>query len=123
MYLHDYIKTESGEIYPLVGAVSGSCENKGRLVRFGYCELEAMYESCLSEQGGIIKAHEFHYYDSTNLGDAFEVRKAGESWRAGFAYKNLIGQFPHINFCSNPLFAERFLIKAMEYNKSNKSKG
>ncbi|MBR6230918.1 MAG: cobyrinate a,c-diamide synthase, partial [Lachnospiraceae bacterium] len=68
MYLHEYMSDPEGNVYPMVGVIKGSTEYKGRLVRFGYvniCEKQPVF----IKEGSIIRAHEFHYYDSDNNGD------------------------------------------------------
>ena len=36
MYLHESMTDEEGENWPMAGIITGSCHNRGKLVRFGY---------------------------------------------------------------------------------------
>ncbi len=121
MYLHNQMECSDGNTYPMVGGIDGECYRTNKLQRFGYITMEAKEDSLICEQGDILKAHEFHYYDSTNLGNSFQVSKVGNgtTWAAGIVNENMYAGYPHIYFYGNMKSAYRFLDAAKEYRKRN----
>ena len=67
--------------------------------------------------------HEFHYWESTDSGNAFQAEKAssGRTWPCIHASGTLFAGFPHIHFCSNPRWAQRFLEACVQYEEAQKS--
>lgn len=110
--------TEEIEGFPMAGVLPGRCENKGRLVRFGYVTLTAMEDNMLCQMGEEIRVHEFHHYDATESGHAFQAQKRqGSSWECVYANKTLYAGYPHLPFYANLNFAENFYRAAIEYKK------
>ena len=110
MYLTESIGGEA-----MAGVLPGGCENRGRLVRFGYVTLRAEEDSLLFEAGDEIKAHEFHYWDADDPGDALEAAKpSGRSWRCAHVSDTLYAGFPHLYLPSRPKAARRFIQKCLE---------
>jgi cobyrinic acid a,c-diamide synthase len=111
MYLHREVECVDGVLYPLAAVIDARCENKRRLVRFGYAEFTANADNLLCSEGGVLRGHEFHYWDSDCPGDAFTAVKpvSGKSWKCAIASEILLAGFPHFHFCSAPETAERFL--------------
>ena len=68
MYLHNKIIDKENQSYPMVGAINAECHYTGKLVRFGYIELQEKDANFLPE-GEIIRGHEFHYFDSQQNGE------------------------------------------------------
>lgn len=115
MYLHDFIAD-----YSMVGAISGYAYKTDKLQRFGYITLNAKSDSLLFRRGEKIPAHEFHYWDSTNNGNALIAEKHdGKSWRCAICTKNMYAGFPHIYFYSDIEIAERFVKACAEYGGKN----
>ncbi|MBR1444390.1 MAG: cobyrinate a,c-diamide synthase, partial [Firmicutes bacterium] len=113
MYLQEKIEGSDGKKYRAAGVFKGESVKKERLVRFGYALLSAREDNYLLKKGEIIKAHEFHYWDSTDNGDLFYAEKPDGKmkWECMVGYKNVIGGYPHIYYHSNIKFAENFLKK------------
>ena len=107
----------------LVGALDGGCHFKGKLVRFGYIELAEKHSNFLPPNEKI-KAHEFHYYDSTDNGaDCIANKPAtGRSYDCVISHDNYWLGFPHLYYPSNPHFAESFVRKAYEYRRNKNGK-
>lgn len=107
----------------LVGALDGGCHFKGKLVRFGYIELAEKHSNFLPLNEKI-KAHEFHYYDSTDNGaDCIATKPAtGRSYDCVISHDNYWLGFPHLYYPSNPHFAESFVRKAYEYRRNKNGK-
>ena len=116
MYLHDVLADREGRRYPMVGVISGEVFPTDRLGRFGYITMTARRDGLLCGKDGSIRAHEFHYWDSTSCGDGFSAEKTdGRSWVCGHVSDTLYAGFPHIYLCSDISAAERFVNKCMEY--------
>lgn len=95
--------------FPMVGFLPGGCEDKGRLVRFGYVHLTARRDNLLCRAGETIRGHEFHRWDADDPGDGFTARReSGRSWNCAAVSPTLYAGFPHFHFCANPSFAENF---------------
>lgn len=107
----------------LVGALDGWCHFKGKLVRFGYIELAEKHSNFLPPNEKI-KAHEFHYYDSTDNGaDCVATKPAtGRSYDCVISHDNYWLGFPHLYYPSNPHFAESLVRKAYEYRRNKNGK-
>ena len=104
MYLTEHIAG-----FPMVGFLPGGCEDKGRLVRFGYVNLTARRDNLLCRAGETIRGHEFHRWDADDPGDGFTARReSGRSWNCAVVSPTLYAGFPHFHFCANPSFAENF---------------
>ncbi len=120
MYLHDSIEADDGQIYPMSGVIKGSAYKTDRLGRFGYIELKANQDSLLFRNGESVPAHEFHYWDSTNSGEAMKaVKPDGRSWECGHCTENMYAGFPHIYFYSDINTAGRFTEACSRYGEDN----
>ncbi len=119
MYLHEKMEDMEGREYPMTGAIPGRTYGTGRLSRFGYITLNPEPEKGqqLLLPGEEIKAHEFHYFDSENPGEAYCARKpAGKrNWKCIHGNKASAAGYPHLYYWSNPAFALRFLEQAALY--------
>ena len=123
MYLHETIEDQEGQQYRMAGVLPGICINKGKLVRFGYIELQEKKPSFLPE-GTKIRGHEFHYYDSSDNGeDCMAVKPVtGKSYPCVIETQNRFLGFPHLYYPSNPDFAENFVEKARDFRNRNQSR-
>ena len=74
-------------------------------------------DSLLLRAGETVPVHEFHYWDSTENGAAFNAQKpaTGRSWTCGFAGPALYAAFPHLYFAGRPQLAERFVRAAAAF--------
>lgn len=123
LYLHETIIDQNGERFPMCGVLSAICEYKGRLVRFGYITLDsdsagerAVGEGFLAK-GQTIRGHEFHYYDSSDNGNAYHAVKpvSGQDWDCIHAGAEHWWGFPHLYYPSNPTFAENYIAAVNTY--------
>ncbi len=130
MYLHTYIHNICEEdadaqnyVFGMTGALDSECHFKGKLVRFGYIELAEKHNNFLPSNEKI-KAHEFHYYDSTDNGaDCIATKPAtGRSYDCVISHDNYWLGFPHLYYPSNPHFAESLVRKAYEYRRNKNGK-
>lgn len=116
MYLHQSITAPDGNTYPMAGVLPGTCDYKGKLVRFGYINIEENTANFLPEDV-CIRAHEFHYYDSTDNGASCTAKKplTGRTYPCIMSGETYWLGFPHLYYPSNPAFAEKFVEKARTY--------
>ena len=118
MYLHKIIKDKDGNEYKGVGIIDGECYYTGHLVRFGYVEIKEKKFNFL-ESNGMIKGHEFHYYDSTYNGDDCIITKAysKKSYDAVIDKDNMWAGFPHLYYPSGSDWTMGLVKKAVKYHE------
>ena len=121
MYLLETLRDREGRSWPMAGALPGDSEMNGKLVRFGYNTLTSKADNLLFPKGGTIRAHEFHYSDSTNNGADLRAEKKGRGWDCIHATETLFAGYPHLNLSVRPDCAGRFLAACAEY-KHNRRK-
>ncbi|MGN0351450.1 MAG: cobyrinate a,c-diamide synthase, partial [Roseburia sp.] len=124
MYLHEKIISREGTAFEMAGVLKADCTYQGKLVRFGYLELEGKTQDALLRQKETIRGHEFHYFDSRKNGeDAFATKPVTEKqWSCCHAGKRHLWGFPHLYYPSNPVLVERFLDAALDYEQVRKQK-
>lgn len=113
LYLQETLADDTGNPWPMVGALEGSSQNAQQLKQFGYIDLTAQQDNLYANQGESIRAHEYHYWQSTAPGDAFWAQKPKRDtgWPCMAAKGNLIAGFPHLYYPANPAFAACFVEK------------
>ncbi|MDO5135432.1 MAG: cobyrinate a,c-diamide synthase [Eubacteriales bacterium] len=111
MYLHQRMEGMDGRIYQMAGVIPGEVRRTPRLTRFGYVTLSQKCPVFGEASLGELSAHEFHYFDSDNCGDAFVARKpaGNRSWECLLADGNLLAGFPHFYYYGNPSLPKAFL--------------
>ena len=117
MYLHESMEDMEQKHWPMVGILSGKAFYTGKLGRFGYVELTAEQDQMLGRAGDCIRAHEFHYFDSSDNGNAFHAAKPMRSrgWDCMQAGSSYAAGFPHLYYYSNPEFALNFVDTCRRY--------
>ena len=119
MYLHQEMQDMEGKTYPMAGVINAAAYRTEKLGRFGYITLDLnkgqAEEGNMWQQGFPVRAHEFHYFDSTAPGNACLAKKpAGKrSWNCSYVKDGSLMGFPHLYYYSNPMFALRFLENCM----------
>ena len=124
LYLGQSLAAPGGRPCPMAGVLPGRGFPQERLVRFGYATLTAKGDSLLFRKGEQAPVHEFHYWDSTDNGDAFAAEKpmTGRSWACGFATPSLYAAFPHLYFAGKPELAVRFVQAAARYQQGQRER-
>lgn len=120
MYLHDKLTDKNEKTYSMAGIINGNAFPTDRLQRFGYVKMNANTDNLLCERDETIKAHEFHYWDSTSCGNGFTANKSdGRTWDCCHTGMNIYAGFPHIYFYSDISIAENFLRQCIRYGEKN----
>ena len=116
LYLHRTLEGEDGQKYPMAGVLDAEAYRTGKLSRFGYITLTAKKYQLLLPEGGQIRGHEFHYWESESCGETMEAKKPlrKRSWDCVHGTETLYAGFPHLFFWSNPEAAWNFLKKCGE---------
>ena len=107
-----YLK-EAVDGVPMAGVLPGKAFRTKKSSRFGYIILTAEKDSVLGPKGIQVKAHEFHYYDTTENGKAFCARKPyrNQQWQCMQAENQFAAGFPHLYYYSNPEVVRNFINK------------
>lgn len=90
--------------YPMVGIFNGRARMTDRLQRFGYVNIQINQDTLLGQKGSKLVGNEFHR-SIMEISDRPRYTvykpKGNKEWLCGFRYKNVVGQYPHINFLGN----------------------
>lgn len=115
MYLHEELKDMNGVCHRMVGRIPGKTFYTGKLSRFGYVYLEKKDSAHM----GRIPAHEFHYYDSENCGEAYRASKpvGKRGWDCMHDDGRLLAGFPHLYYYGNQELPKEFLGRCLTYKK------
>lgn len=122
MYLHETMEDMQGESFEMTGVIEGKAFKTDKLGRFGYIELAPLHKQMLGTDFGTIKAHEFHYFESTCCGDRFRAKKpiGNRGWECVCGSDTMIAGFPHLYYYSNPEVPYRFLKKCADFGGKGK---
>jgi len=116
LYLGEKLQEKGTKMYfPMAGVIKGRGYDTGRLVRFGYAKLTE--GRAFGKDIGTLRAHEFHYYDMDERGEAFLAEKplGGQNWRCIHSSDTLFAGFPHQYFYGNLKLPEAFLEACVSY--------
>lgn len=120
MYLHKNLTDKEGRTFDMAGVIDGEIFPTSRLQRFGYITMRSKADGLLCSCGDTIRAHEFHYFDSSECGSSFTAEKNdGRTWECCHVSDSLYAGFPHINFYSDTSIAERFVKACIVYGEHN----
>ena len=111
LYLQEALQDKEGRKYDMVGALKGTSHMRDKLSHFGYVSVYANADNAYLKETDRVRGHEFHYYDTTDNGDAVTVTKlsSGKSWSGYQAEKNVFAGFAHLYYPSCEKLVERFL--------------
>jgi cobyrinic acid a,c-diamide synthase len=119
MYLGNSITDFEGRTYPMVGIIPIEAEMTSRLQGMGYRTGVFKSDNFLASKDTLVHGHEFHYsrvsfktsedLGASRLPHAFELFKGESSVRMdGFAIKNIVATYLHINFAGHPELLEHW---------------
>ena len=115
MYLMEMLEGVDGRNYPMAGVLSGVSYKTTSLKRFGYITLSG--GNVFGMKVGEIPAHEFHYYDAEECGQAFVAKKplSERRWECMISTETIFAGYPHLYYRGNPRVAEAFLKACKKY--------
>ena len=118
MYLHDTLVDKTGESFGMAGVLPAECKDTGKLVRFGYVEIEEKEAGWLPA-GTRIRGHEFHYYDSSDNGMDCVAQKpvTGRNWPCIHSTPEHWWGYPHLYYPSNPEFVYHFVAQMRKWKQ------
>ena len=113
MYLCRSLTDLNGEKFAMTGLIDSESFMTSRPV-IGYLEARALRDNILCDRGDIIRGHEFHYSRMSQEANAFEFTRSrtGIKHTGGYANKNILASYLHINFFGNRKLAEKFLTSS-----------
>ena len=105
----------------MCGLLDHSSLKTEHLVRFGYITLTSRKDGVLGSAGTVLRGHEFHYWDSTDNGDAFIARKPnGKEWECAVMIDTLYAGYPHLFLPVSINAAEAFYRKCLKYKEGRR---
>ncbi len=120
LYLLERLQDGSGREWPMAGSFPGGSFPTGSLRRFGYLTLTGREDSLLFRQGEPVPAHEFHYWEAEETGDALLAEKpSGRTWHCGYVSPSLYAGFPHLHLGGPAPLAGRFAEAAVRYREGH----
>lgn len=122
MYLHNTFEDMEGKSCQGVGVIDGNAYKTPRLSRFGYIKAKKKQGTVFGKEIGPCPAHEFHYFDSTDCGDAFHVSKpeSTRGWDCMHCTDTMLAGFPHFYYYGNTELAKAFIDRCLLYKKDKK---
>ncbi|WP_026497288.1 cobyrinate a,c-diamide synthase [Butyrivibrio sp. WCD3002] len=111
LYLQESMQDPEGTKYPMAGVLSGKSHMRDRLSHFGYVIVTPNKDNIYLKDGEEIRAHEFHYYDTTENGDICRMTKPSgtRNWEGYRAQNKVFAGFAHLYYPSCMAFIRRFL--------------
>ena len=118
MYLSKYLVDFDNNKYNMLGLINASCRMNDKLQTVGYVECEALSDNILGVKGSILRGHEFHFSsfepldkDDKDFSYAFKFKRlrTGKVYPGGYAGKNILASYLHLNFRGNEEAAKYFL--------------
>lgn len=118
MYLHDTLVDKNGAAFHMAGVLPAECKDTGKLVRFGYVEIEEKEAGWLPATTRI-RGHEFHYYDSSDNGMDCVAQKpvTGRNWPCIHSTPEHWWGYPHLYYPSNPEFVYHFVAQMRKWKQ------
>jgi cobyrinic acid a,c-diamide synthase len=122
--------TYEGRTYPMTGILPLDFHFSGRPRGHGYSILETVGRNPFYETGTVIRGHEFHYSEPSDLSGSgieplFRVRKGhGMDGRVdGVSHRNLLALYTHVHAAGTRHWAESLVRLAAAFSGSKPAKG
>ena len=106
LYLGKSLADAEGNVYEMVGFLDGAGFRTERLQRFGYVEL-APQDVGVFAVNTVLRGHEFHYWDSTDCGDAclaWKPLSKQKTYPCMVKKKGTFAGFPHLYYAGAEAF-------------------
>ncbi len=110
----------AGIKHPMLGLIPGYTRMIDRLT-MGYREVVPLEDNCLSNQGDVMRGHEFHYsewvLEHNDIPFAYQVTPRGNEAvrQEGYSHKNILASYIHVHFEAMPEGCSRFINKCSIY--------
>lgn len=116
LYLGKSLADAKGNVYEMVGFLDGAGFRTERLQRFGYVEL-ASQEADAFAVNTVLRGHEFHYWDSTDCGDAclaWKPLSKQKTYPCMVKKKGTFAGFPHLYYAGAENFFYHLFLNSTE---------
>lgn len=116
LYLGKSLADAQGNVYEMVGFLDGAGFRTERLQRFGYVEL-ASQEADAFAVNTVLRGHEFHYWDSTDCGDAclaWKPLSKQKTYPCMVKKKGTFAGFPHLYYAGAENFFYHLFLNSTE---------
>lgn len=118
------LTTRDGATHPMAGALPFEIEMTGRLVNFGYAEVQLTEDCLLGNAGMTIRGHSFHYSriaNETAVATNYRVRYSlsGRAENEGYRLGNVLASYVHLHFRAQPGMARSFVEAAAAARTAN----
>lgn len=116
LYLGKSLADAEGNVYEMVGFLDGAGFRTERLQRFGYVEL-APQDSGAFAVNTVLRGHEFHYWDSTDCGDAclaWKPLSKQKTYPCMVKKKGTFAGFPHLYYAGAENFFYHLFLNSTE---------
>ena len=121
MYLCESIHDFEGSVYKTVGIVPANCVMQQKLQKVGYVTATAKRDTLLGAMNTAIRGHEFHFSTMEPTIDDFpwafhlEGGRKPQSYDGGYATKNVLASYLHLNFAGSDEGAQHFVDTCAAY--------
>jgi cobyrinic acid a,c-diamide synthase len=124
IFLSQQLTTRDGTTYPMAGVLPFEIEMTGRLVGFGYVNVELTNDCLLGKAGTVLRGHSFHY---SRISNEFQVATnyhlqyslSGRTESEGYRLGNMLASYVHLHFRAEPTIARSFVEAAIASRTSN----
>ena len=124
IFLSQQLTTRDGTTYPMAGVLPFEIEITGKLVGFGYVNVELTNDCLLGKAGTVLRGHSFHY---SRISNEFQVATnyhlqyslSGRTESEGYRLGNMLASYVHLHFRAEPTIARSFVEAAIASRTSN----
>ena len=116
LYLGKSLADAEGNVCEMVGFLDGAGFRTERLQRFGYVEL-ASQDADAFAVNTVLRGHEFHYWDSTDCGDAclaWKPLSKQKTYPCMVKKKGTFAGFPHLYYAGAENFFYHLFLNSTE---------
>ncbi len=121
MYLCENIRGFDGTSMPMVGVVPADCVMQDKLQKVGYVTATALQDTILIPTDHSVRGHEFHFSTMEPHIEEFpwafhlEGGWKAQSYNGGYATKNVLASYLHLNFTGIDEGARHFVDTCRAY--------
>jgi len=124
IFLSQQLTTRDGATYPMAGVLPFEIEMTGRLVGFGYVNVELTNDCLLGKAGTTIRGHSFHYSRIANESEVatnyrVQYSLSGRAENEGYRLRNVLASYVHLHFRAEPTIARSFVEAAIASRTAN----